>query len=204
MKTYAYLRVSTDQQDADAQRHGVTAYAARHALAVDEWITDVKSGATSWTTRRLADLHKTMQPGDVLLVAELSRIGRSTLDVLDALRAFADIQAAVHIVKQNMLVDGSINSKIITTMLALAAEIEREFIRARTIEGMANAAANGRHPGRPPGPAETLKLTNRHAEIVKLLDAGVSQTAIAKLCQVGRNTVKRYIERHRLAERTTP
>lgn len=193
----SYLRVSTDKQDEAAQRLGVEQYAAARSIRVDRWVSDTKSGATTWRNRALADVMQEVKPGDQLIVAEISRIGRSTLDVLDFLQYAAGRELVVHIVKQNMLVDASINSKIVTTMLALAGEIEREFIRARTIEGMEAARKSGRRVGRPSGPSETLKLQDKREEVLRLAEARVSNAAIANLTGVHRNTVSRFLQRYK-------
>jgi DNA invertase Pin-like site-specific DNA recombinase len=192
---FAYLRISTDKQDADSQLIGIRAYACSHRLEPFTIERDTASGARSWRERSLFTLLEKTQPGDVLLVAEVSRLGRSTLDVLDCLKEAAARQVSVHIVKQNMLIDGSMHSKIVVTMLALAGEIEREFIRARTKEGLQRAKEAGTRLGRPPGEAEKLKLTTREAELNKLRAAGVSDSAIARLTGTSRHTVARFFKR---------
>lgn len=193
---YAYLRISTERQDADSQLVGVTAYATAHSMPDFIQVRDTASGAKSWRGRALFNLLDNATPGDVLLVAEVSRLGRSTLDVLDCLKFAAERGVSVHIVKQNMVIDGSLHSKITVTILALAAEIEREFIRSRTNEGLDRARAAGVRLGRPPGKSDKLKLSDRTVEINKLVKAGVSQSAIARLTSTSRQTVARFVARN--------
>ena len=87
----------------------------------------------------------------------------------------------IHVVKQRMRFDDSMNSKITATVLGLAAEIEREFISLRTKEALAKRKADGETLGRPKGRAETVKLDAHAEEIKRYLAKDISKRAIAKL-----------------------
>ena len=80
-------------------------------------------------------LLETADAGDVLVAAEVSRLARSTLQVLELLQAAADRGVTVHIAKNRMVLDQSLPATITATILGLAAQIEREFISARTKRG---------------------------------------------------------------------
>ena len=178
--TYAYIRVSTDKQDLDNQRHGVIEYAQKNKLEPLTFIDDTASGKKSWKERDLGKLFVQAKAGDVLLVAEISRLARSTLQVLEILQEAARKEIAVHIAKSNMVMDGSINSKITAVVLGLAAEIEREFISARTTEALAKRRAAGLPLGRPKGAVSSeKKLDKRKDEISELLLKNVHKTSIA-------------------------
>ena len=79
---YAYLRVSTDKQDAENQKLGIQEYATARNIQIDEFVEDVVSGTKDWQKRALGNLIKSAKAGDVLLFAEVSRIARSTLQCL--------------------------------------------------------------------------------------------------------------------------
>lgn len=195
MTVHAYLRVSTDQQDVDAQRHGIREYAEGRRLIVDEWTEDAVSGKKPWRERKLGALIERLQSGDTLLVAEVSRVARSTLQCLEVFQACADRGASVFVAKQRMEMDGSMSARITSTVLALAAEIERDLISQRTKEGLAARRAAGVRLGRPTGPAARLKLDDRTTEIRDLLAKGVARAEIARLMRVGRTTLYRWLER---------
>lgn len=196
MTTYAYLRVSTDQQDVDNQRHGILEYANQRNITGLQFVEDNASGRTKWRDRKSGDLLlNTMQPGDTILFAEVSRMARSTLQILEILEHCADQEFVVHIVKQNMIFDDSLNSKITATVLGLAAEIEREFISMRTKEALAKKKAEGVVLGRPKGKAKKLKLDNHSKEIRKYLEMGISKSAICKLVGCAPTTLYEWIER---------
>ena len=141
MKNFAYIRVSTDAQDLNNQRHGVIEYAKKHGLEPLHFFEDTASGKKNWRDRDLGRLLSEAKTGDVLLVAEISRLARSTLQVLEVLQEAAQRGIAVHVAKNNMVMDGSLNSRITAVVLGLAAEIEREFISARTTEALARRKA---------------------------------------------------------------
>ncbi len=199
MTIFAYLRVSTDQQDTDNQKHGIIQYAKSNNLQNLQYIEDTASGRKHWTERQLGTLLEQANSGDVILFAEVSRIGRSTLQVLEFLQAAADKQVIIHIAKQRMIFDNSLNARIIATTLALAAEIEREFISVRTKEALAKRKAEGKPLGRPKGATNKKHKLDEHEQDIKdLLRAKVSKAAIARMLGVSRNTVRDFVKRKNL------
>ena len=195
MTVYAYLRVSTDTQDTDNQKHGIIQYAKANNLTSLHYIKDTASGKKHWTARQLGSLLAKATAKDIILFAEVSRIGRSTLQVLEFLQTAADKEIIIHIAKQRMIFDNSLNSRIIATTLALASEIEREFISIRTKEALAKRKAAGYTLGRPKGSTnKSHKLDPHEKEIQQLLAAKVSKAAIARMLNVSRNTVIDYIK----------
>ena len=172
MVTYAYLRVSTNQQDVDNQRHGILEYANQKSLGHLEFVEDSVSGQKKWRDRELGQLlTKTAQKGDVIIFGEISRMARSTLQVLEILECCMDRGIFVHIAKQQMVLDESMPSRITATVLGLAAEIERELISMRTSEALAKRKAAGKPLGRPKGrQSAQLKLDAK-----ALIDSDVSK-----------------------------
>ncbi len=115
----AYLRVSTDDQDVDNQRHGILEYANSRGFANLQFTEDSVTGKTSWRERKLGELIESLSPGDVLIFAEISRIARSTLQVLEVLEHCVERNIAVHIAKQKMVLGVSMQSLITATVLTL-------------------------------------------------------------------------------------
>ena len=96
-----------------------------------------------------------------------------------------------------MVLDNSLNSKIIATTLALASEIEREFISMRTKEALKKAKEKGKILGRPKGSQSTnATLATNHEQIENLLRDKVSLSAIGRMMKVDRKTVSRYVQKH--------
>ncbi|HEY9770346.1 MAG TPA: recombinase family protein [Coleofasciculaceae cyanobacterium] len=144
MVIYAYLRVSTNQQDVDNQRHGILEYANQKSLGHLEFVADSVSGQKRWRKRELGKLlTKTSQSGDMMIFAGISRMARSTLQVLEILECCMQRGLLVHIAKERMVLDDSMPSRITATVLGLAAEIERELISMRTTEAQAKRRSGG-------------------------------------------------------------
>ena len=199
MANYAYLRVSTDAQDVDNQRHGILEYANQRDIGELIFIEDNSSGKAKWRERKSGEmLIETMTKGDTVIFAEVSRMARSTLQILEMLEHCAAQEYTVHIAKHQMVFDDSLNSKITATVLGLAAEIEREFISMRTKEALAKRRAEGVVLGRPRGKAKKLKLDKHSKEIRKYLELGISKRAICKLVGCSQSTLYEWIERRKV------
>lgn len=194
MASYAYLRISTDAQDVNNQKHGILEYANRMGLVNLAFVEDVVSGTKKWRQRRLGLMLEDMVSGDVLIFAEVTRMARSTIQVLEILEYCMDKEITVHIAKQNIVLDGSMQAKIIATILGLAGEIEREFIRQRTKEALAARVAKGITLGRPKGKAARLKLDDKRDDIEKYYKMGLSLREIGKLLNIASSTLSDYIK----------
>ncbi|MDX1727579.1 MAG: recombinase family protein [Pseudoalteromonas tetraodonis] len=202
MANYAYLRVSTDQQDVDNQRHGILEYCNKHQITDLQFIEDRVSGKKKWKERKIGELiHNAMCPGDTLVVSEISRLARSTLQVLEILEVAAEQKLSVHIAKQNLVFTekGNMTSTIMATVLGMVAQIEREFISMRTKEALAAKKAAGMELGRPKGKAAKVKLDDKRSEILSLLDKGVSKRSIAKIVDCAPSTLYDWFKRHKIA-----
>ena len=175
MKTVAYLRVSTPQQDVSSQRLAILEYARKHDLHIDDFIEATASGQASEKRRRLDELTSALQPGDRLVVSELSRLGRSLGQVVAVLDALAKAGVAFVALKENIRVEGKrdIQTKVMTTLFALFAEVERDLISERTREGLTKARAPGRKLGRPKGSLSVSRLDGKEDEIRHFLELGV-------------------------------
>ncbi len=195
MPNYAYLRVSTDSQDTANQKHGIYAYANHVGIANLVFVDDVVTGKKKWRDRRLGKLLEGMQSGDTIVFAEVSRIARSTLQVLEVLEHCMAASINVHIAKQNMQLDGSMQARITATVLGLAAEIEREFISMRTKEALAARKAAGMPLGRPKGQATRLKLDEKGEQIGKYREMGLGVREIARLIDAPPSTLSDYLKR---------
>lgn len=200
MAIYIYLRVSTSAQDTQNQLHGIHQYCQERGIQADAVIEDTASGSVAWNSRKIGELLSAADKGDVLLVAEVSRMARSTLQVLEILKFASEKQVSIIIVKNGLQFDNSMQSKITATILGLAAEIERDFISMRTKEALAKRKASGKQLGRPQGAlAKSYKLDEKRAEIERYRKLGINQTAIAKLVGVARPTLRLWLERNQIA-----
>lgn len=197
MKTYAYLRVSTDKQDEASQRQII----GGKCQDVGEWVSDTASGAKQWQDRAIAGVLERCARGDKIMVSEISRIARSTVGVLTFLQAAAEKGVTVDAVKSGIVLDGSTASKIVVTVLAMAAEIERDLLRERTKAALDARKNRGLPVGRQHGATgKKNKLDGRWQEIEPLLKANVAKTAIARVLGVSRQTLHIFLVAKEQAE----
>jgi len=195
MTNFAYFRISTDHQDVKNQKLGVMEYCNFRAINGLKFIEDTISGKTSWRDRGIGEILTKAKQGDMIIVAEVSRLGRSTLQVLEILEEAAQKGVSIHIAKNNMVLDGSMQATITATILGLAAQIEREFISSRTKEALAKRKQEGMKLGRPKGEANILKLDAFHDEIVGYLKKGINKRAISKLIECSPSTLYQWLKR---------
>ena len=125
------------------------------------------------------------------------------MTILDAL---AKAGVAFVALKENIRVDGErdIQTKVMTTLFALFAEVERDLISERTREGLARARSSGRKLGRPKGSLGVSRLDGKEDEIRHFLELGVSKTAIAKITGVSRTALYSFQPLHRLLRPAEP
>lgn len=198
-KTIAYLRVSTDSQDLKNQKLEILEYASRNQFEITEWM-EIKISSMKSRKERLIDvLLEKLETGDCLIVAELSRLGRSVGQIITIMDELIKKKVKVIFIKQNMTVNGKndIHSKTMITLFGLFAEIERDLISERTKAGLARARAEGKLIGRPKGLGKS-QLDGKEEEIRDLLMKSVSIASIAKIYEVSWPCVNHFIKTRKL------
>lgn len=192
---YAYLRVSTGKQDGENQKVGIEDLAKRLNLTIDEYIDDEGvSGTKEPEKRELGKLMKMLKPGDVLLAGEISRLGRSLFMVMRILEHCMNNGVKVYTAKDGYELGDNIQSKVLAFAFGLAAEIERDMISRRTKEALTRKKAEGVILGRPVGrKSSKVKLSGEEDAIRELLNQGVPKVQIAKIFNVNRNTLTKFI-----------
>ena len=196
---YGYIRVSSDKQTVENQRFEINNFCKRENLHIDGWIEETISGTKNYNKRELGKLLNKVQKDDLILCAELSRLGRNLFMIMEILSLCMKKECKVWTIKDNYRLGDDIQSKVLAFAFGLSAEIERNLISQRTKEALARKKAEGVILGRPKGAKtapEKHKLYNKRELIVGLLDEHVSQRQIAKICKVDRNTLSRFLKQH--------
>ena len=196
-KTIAYLRVSTADQDLEKNKADILFFANHHDLGQVNFVEEVASGRKPWRERHIANILEQLQAGDVMIVAELSRLGRSMLECMEILALATQKHIRVYSVKGDWQLDDSIQSKIIALVFSMAAEIERDLISKRTIEALRFKKAQGMTLGRPKGIGKS-KLDIFRPEIESLLANGATQKFIAKRYHTTEANLHHWLKRHGL------
>jgi DNA invertase Pin-like site-specific DNA recombinase len=199
-RTYAYIRVSTDKQDTENQRYEILKYANEKKLGNVEFIEETVSGRKSWKDRKIGVLISELQKGDILIVTELSRLGRSMLEIMELLSILLRAGVELHVVKNNQILKDDLQSKVFAMAFSIAAEIERELISQRTKEALARLKKEGKKLGRPKGSGKS-SLDKHYEQIKELLEKGVSIASIAKILGRHYNTVYNYVKKRGLIKK---
>jgi DNA invertase Pin-like site-specific DNA recombinase len=199
---YAYVRISKDKQSTENQRFEILKFADEKRLQIDEWIDETVTGVQKARLRKLGPLLDRMKSDDMLIVSEISRLGRSLMEVMNILYQLMEKDVKVFTVKERYALGNTMNAKVLAFAFSLSAEIERAMISSRTKEVLARKKSEGVHLGRPKGRLSTVtKLTGKEDALLELLRKKVSYSAIARIMGVNRATVHHFITSRKLDQK---
>ena len=167
MKVIGYIRVSSDKQDAQKQEHLLLKYAQQHQMKIDDFIKIEISSRKNIEERRIDELLGLLDDKDVLLIAELSRLGRNMFEVLNIINQLGDNGVRIVFVRQPELSTAGPHGKLLLAIYSYFAEAERDFISVRTQQGLAAARASGKQLGRPKGSRDKERVLDPYREQIK-------------------------------------
>lgn len=201
MSIIGYIRVSSSKQTCEHQKYEIEQFAKQNKLKIDKWVEETISSRKALNKRKLGELLDVLKSGDILISCEISRLGRSLLEVMRILETCLNKDCKVWTIKENYRLGNDIQSKVLAFAFGLAAEIERKLISDRTKSSLANIKASGKKLGRPfAAQSKKLKLSKNTKRIKDLLEKGISKSQIAKIMVVDRMTVSRFIKRMELTK----
>jgi len=177
-KVIGYLRVSTINQDLEKNKADILAYANDHDLGKVHFVQEIVSGKVSWKRRRIKEVIDQLEKDDWLIVPELSRLGRSMLEIMEIIAEAKRKEINIYAIKNNWTLNGTMESKVLLMVFSMAAEIERDLISSRTTEALRVKKEAGIKLGRPKGPGKS-KLDEHQEEIIALLRNGVPKKRVA-------------------------
>jgi DNA invertase Pin-like site-specific DNA recombinase len=151
MKIIGYIRVSTEKQDRDKQKHLLLEYSQKHQMLINEFIEAEISSRKNIKERKIDEILEKLNPKDILIVAELSRLGRNMLETLNIINKLSSKEIKIIFVNQPELSTTGQHTKLLLAIYSYFAEAEREYISIRTKQGLAAAKAKGKLLGRPKG-----------------------------------------------------
>ena len=195
-----YIRVSTEQQDVRNQHHEILEYANQRRLHVDSFIEKEVSSRKDLKARGSEELMSSMKKGDTLIVSELSKLGRSIIEVISIINELVKPEIRFISIKQGLDIKGShdVQSKVMVTIFSLLAELERDLISERTKKALAAKRAQGVTLGRPTGSIGKSKLDSKVPDIVDLLRDKASYSFMARRFRVSRPTIMNFIKTRKL------
>ncbi len=186
-KIWGYVRVSKIDQNPDRQ---VDLLMREHGIPKSNIFIDTISG-TKFERPALNDLQKVLREGDTLVVESLSRVSRSSADLLVLLQDWQE-KGIAFISHKEMLDFSSTTGRFMLTMLAAMSQFERDTLRDRVAEGIAAARARGRVGGRP--------KTDKKALEKSLRLYGTGTHSVSEICQitgVSKTVLYRELKRQR-------
>jgi putative DNA-invertase from lambdoid prophage Rac len=191
-----YCRVSTQDQSCARQERDLTAFAARAGYEIIGVFREAASGARADRAERGKVMALAQRRAiDAVLVTELSRWGRGTLDLLRTLRELEARRVSV-IAMGGLAFDlATPHGRMLATVIAGIAEFERELIRERVRSGLAAAKARGKRLGRRPG--QRPKSDRLAPKVLALVAQGRSYRLIGRELGLSKNTVAEIVKRHR-------
>ena len=199
---FGYIRVSTADQNLDGQKNLISRYCMDNKLIVDEWIELEMSSRKTVEQRRINELLDKLNPHDIVITSELSRLGRSIKETLTTLESVLDQkQARLILIKQNLDLNpndrNNITNKVLITVFSMLAELERDFISERTKEGLRARVAKGIKLGKPKGTIQASMYDKDKDQILELYKLGVPINKIINThLKYGKYTsLKQFIER---------
>lgn len=192
---YTYIRVSTDKQHTYNQKFEIERYLIANNISNVCWVEEVISGTKKTKDRKLGKLLKKMKKDDILIVSEISRLGRDLLNIMNILHYAMDKEIKIIAIKENYSLGNDINSKVLAFAFGLSAEIERKLISSRTKEALAKRKADGIVLGRPRS-KECLKLSEQKDLVFELMKSGAPKTQIIEKLGVKRASLYNFLKRN--------
>lgn len=194
---YGYIRVSTEKQTVKNQKMAIRAYCKQRRLHNIEWVDETISGCKKPEKRKLGQLLQMVTKDDMIIVTELSRLGRSMIMILDVLQLLLDKGVKTVAIKEGYELGDNIQSKVLAFAFGLSAEIERQLLSERTKLGLERARKAGKRLGRMKGQKlKRHKLTGKGAYMVRELEKGRSMRSLAKELKCSWSTVDTYLKEH--------
>ncbi len=177
----SYIRTSTDKQDLKNQKLEIYEYARTQNLTIDRFIEISVSSRKTVKQRRIEELVDKLEFQDTLIVTELSRLGRSTTEILTLIHQFIQKSIRLIVIKQKLdLTQHDMNSKVMITLFSLFAELERDLVSLRTKEALAVKKSLGIKLGKPKGTIQKSKFDLHKDKISELLILGLSVRKISR------------------------
>ena len=196
MAVIGYIRVSSKKQTCEHQHYEIEQYAQQNGIKIDRWVEETISSRKPLNKRKLGQVLNELQSGDILIAAEISRLGRSLLEVMRILETCLNKNCCVWTLKEHYRLGNDIQSKVMAFAFGLSAEIERNLISQRTKASLESIKATGKKIGRPfAAQSKKLKLSRNTKKVKHWLETGLTKYRIAKMMSVSPATVSNFIKR---------
>lgn len=207
-KFYGYVRGSNDGVNKENQRKAILAVAKNRGIKVE--LTEITMSATKKiSSRGVNSLIARCNKGDTILVSEVARLARDVHELLGISKECRERGVSLEILNPPMVLDGSMMSNALVTILGMVAEMEKNTMSLRikqSLEGKKSDLARQGYffnkagekcfsLGAPKGKPQALALEAKRDEVLKYKEMGLNMNAMAKLLGVSRHSVKKFLAR---------
>jgi DNA invertase Pin-like site-specific DNA recombinase len=202
-KTIAYVRASTNKQDVNNQKLELLEYARKNDLKISDFIEVTISSSNTAKQRRIDELMDKVNAFDTIIATELSRLGRSTSEVISLINQLLMNNIRVILTKQRLDINKhDMASKIIVTLFSLFSELERDLISLRTKEALSVKKAKGIKLGKPKGVIQKSMYDKDQDKIRGWLQLGLSGRKISRHLGYGSYiSLNTYLKKRNIREK---
>lgn len=165
--TIAYIRTYSNKQQTESQKNAIEQFAKAKKIEIDKWLKDAKN--SSKEKNRLEDVIKNLQEGDILIVADVTRLSRKLMEIMHLILLCIEKKVALYCIKEGYSFEDNVNSKTLAFTFGLVSEIESKLISARTKEALTVSKNKGTKLGRPLGSPKTEFLLSQKSQIEREL-----------------------------------
>jgi DNA invertase Pin-like site-specific DNA recombinase len=177
--TIAYLGASSSDQPHDSDRASALRFVNLRQFGQVIFVEEKMSDKKNWQERRIKTIIDNMKKADRIIVPELTRLGRSTVEILEILKGANDKEVDFYSVNEGFELSGATKLEITSKMLAVLTNLEKKFASIRAKNALKARKAAGARLGRPRGPGKS-KLDKYRKEIITLLKNGSTKAFVAK------------------------
>ena len=179
--TIAYIRTYSNKQQTESQKNAIEQFAKAKKIEIDKWLKDAKN--SSKEKNRLEDVIKNLQEGDILIVADVTRLSRKLMEIMHLILLCIEKKVALYCIKEGY-----------SFTFGLVSEIESKLISARTKEALTASKNKGTKLGRPLGSPKTEFLLSQKSQIEReLKEENATYAELADYYKVSLSGFKRFI-----------
>lgn len=193
--TIAYIRTYSNKQQTESQKNAIEQFANAKRIGIDKWLRDSKN--TPKRKNKLEDIIKNLQEGDILIVADVTRLSRKLMEIMHLILLCIEKKVTLYSIKEGYSFENNVDSKTLAFTFGLVSEIESKLISARTKEALTISKNNGIKLGRPQGSPKTDFLMSQKNQIEReLKEENATYAELADYYKVSLSGFKRFVREH--------
>lgn len=188
----AYVRTYSNKQQAENQKNAIEQFAIEKKINIDKWYKDTKS--SSLNKNRVEEIIQKLQPGDTLIIADVTRLSRKLMEIMHLILLCIEKQVTLQSLKEEYSFEDNIDSKTLAFTFGLVSEIESKLISARTKEALELSKSKGVILGRPKGSLKMDYLLSQKKQIEKeLREENATYAELAEYYKISLSGFKRFV-----------